>query len=148
MSSRPKAKTADVEVRPLPKVPQLPQQPHQPVPAGKAFNIQGAEGKPSQTMEQRLAQLVQEAPEAESAQKKRFWERTKDFCFSKLGVALLTFIFVFALLLILQPAYIYKKNQDNSHSLKHVNYALVSGISLIAAIIVVLIPLFIAKRKD
>jgi uncharacterized membrane protein YcgQ (UPF0703/DUF1980 family) len=65
--------------------------------------------------------------------------KVKSFCLSKLGVALLTSIVIFIILLILQPKYVLKKPTDNEPYQK-INFFVVLVISLIAGLLVYFIP--------
>lgn len=98
--------------------------------------------------DQRLTNLIKEAPIPEKEQNKTFIQKTKKFCFSKIGIALITFILVFLLLIFVQPAYIFKKNEEGSFSMKYINYAIVAAISLLAALLVLIIPFLINKGKN
>ena len=107
------------------------------------------ENKTSTTQhDQRLFNIIDQAPMSEKEQTKTFVQKAKKFCCSKIGIALITFVLVFLLLLFLQPMYIFKKNDENSFSIKYINYAIVATISVSSALLVLVIPLFILKNKS
>ena len=97
-------------------------------------------------MEERVEALAKQVPHPPQ-KPQSVWQQGQKLCHSKIGIAVLTFLFVFTLLMILQPMYIFKRNADNEHSLKHVNYALVLGLAAIVALVVTVVPYFIARRK-
>ena len=96
--------------------------------------------------DQRLENIINKGPPSAEQEAKGFLTQAKKFCFSKIGLAILTFIFLFLLLLVLRPSYIFKKSDDNAHSFKSVNYALLSAIALIGSLLVIVIPYFIVKK--
>lgn len=103
-------------------------------------------------MERRLDAIIDKAPlPADVALKQEqggFWRKSKAFCFTPIGVAIIGFVAVLALLLLVQPAYIYKKDANDAFSLKHVNWAVVLGIAVIAAGLIAIIPYFAAKKPS
>lgn len=98
------------------------------------------------TWDQRLDKVVEEGPPSKDEQTKSFLSQMKRLCFSKIGLAFLAFVVVFLLLLFLQPAYIYKKNGAHAFGFKYINFALVTALSAIAALLVLVIPYFVTKK--
>lgn len=103
--------------------------------------------KPTQH-DQRLDSILQEAPSPQKEEAKTFVDKAKKFCFSKIGMALLVFVFVFLILIFLQPAYVFKKTDDNSFSMKNINYATVAAISLAASLCTLVIPILIVGKQN
>jgi hypothetical protein len=70
--------------------------------------------------------------------------RLKQFCLSKLGVALIATCVFFMILLLLQPQYIFQVGVDQ-HEPKKMNYTVTIGISIVGGVLVYLLPLFAGK---
>jgi hypothetical protein len=98
--------------------------------------------------DQRLEEILAGGPAAEIQQKKNFKQQAVVFCGSRIGLALITGVVLFILLLFIQPTYIFKRNKENKHSLKHINYGLTLIISLFGSVCVFLIPYFISKGSS
>jgi len=96
--------------------------------------------------DQRLEEILDSGPVAEKINRNTFKQKAVKFCGSRIGIALISIVIFFFLLLILQPTYIFKKNKDNEFSLKHINYTLVFIISVVGGICVFFIPYFINKQ--
>ena len=72
--------------------------------------------------------------------------RIKQTCISLPGIALISAITFFGLLLILQPRYIFKKSKDDTAS-KKINYWIVLGIALVGGLCVYVIPKLITMSE-
>jgi hypothetical protein len=99
--------------------------------------------------DQRLEEILNESPPSTQQAQKTFADNAKSFCASRIGLALLSGVVFFFLLLILQPTYIFKKNKENnSFGFKDINYLLVFIISAIGSLCVGLIPFAINKTSS
>lgn len=99
--------------------------------------------------DQRLGEILDQGPPSTQKVRQTFTKKAGSFCASKLGIALLSGVIYFFLLLILQPRYIYKKNQENNtFKFKNINYIVVFVISLVGALGVFLIPCLINKTSS
>jgi hypothetical protein len=98
--------------------------------------------------DRRLANIVESAPQSKQAQGFTFVESAKRFCISKLGIAVFAFVTTFVLLLFLQPPYVQKKSSDDEFGQRHIKFGIIGAISFLSAVVVLLIPMLIVKRKE
>jgi hypothetical protein len=99
-------------------------------------------------MEARLKNIVEAGPATPQQAKQTFGAQVKRACLSKVGIAVLTFLLIFVLLLALQPTYIFKMDPEGGRSRNKINYGLIAGLAILAAGLVVGLPLLIAKKTS
>jgi hypothetical protein len=99
-----------------------------------------------QKVAERLDDIVRRAPAPQPGKDSPSgWAIAQKTASSQGGIALATFVLVFLLLLGLQPAFIFSKNAEGEHSLKHINYVTVLIVAAVCAALVFILPYLIAK---
>ena len=96
--------------------------------------------------EQRLEEILQSGPAGAIEEDISFRAKTMSFCQSRIGLAVIASLVIFVVLLMMQPTYIFKKNQDNQRSLVHIDYTLLLMLSAIGGLSVFFIPYLILRQ--
>ena len=96
--------------------------------------------------EQRIEEILKSGPAGDIEEKITFQQKTISFCMSRIGLSVIAGIVFFIVLLVMQPTYVFKKNDDNQRSLVHINYTLLFFLSVIGGLCVFFIPYLLARE--
>lgn len=89
--------------------------------------------------------LINQAPPSKTQVNTNIGTKIKTYCTSRIGITWLSFPLFFMLLLIIQPKFIFKRNNEGIE-MQTINYTLVVIVSIISSLIVYFVPLSIWKK--
>jgi hypothetical protein len=93
-----------------------------------------------------IQKILDDAPTSKANVNKTTTDKIRSFCFSRVGLSLISFVLFIVIFLIAQPRFIFKKTAQGLEK-GDINYTLVFILSVIGSLLVYFIPILINKNK-